>query len=175
MTRVAKKIHFPVTRLAELASRSGGVTRDIAVEEAAKCVQNLLGAGLETIEVATRSLETTAYGARGGKLSADELKTILREADRIVTMAATFGFATLEEIGKCLCDVADGLLGRGLGDAAPVIVHVQALRLAAPKAPELGEKETAHVLAELARVRDFYQFAPLSDCAPPEQGPPEIA
>lgn len=170
------KIHFPVTRLAELAARSGGITRDIALEEAGKCVQNLLGAGLETIEAATKSIETIAYGAKNGQLSAGEIKSILRSSDHIVTMAATFGFATLEEIGKCLCDVADGLLSRGLTHAAPIVVHVQAMRLAAPKASELGESETVHVLAELARVRDYYQFVPLSAAAPAAGlSPPEIA
>jgi chemotaxis protein histidine kinase CheA len=175
MTSVAKKIHFPTTRLAELAARSGGITRDLAVEEAAKSVQNLLGVGLETIETSTRTIETIAYAAKDGKLCEADLKAILRDADHIVTMAATFGFSTLEEIGKCLCDVVDGLISRGLDHAAPVVVHVQAMRLAAPKAPELGEKETVQVLAELARVRDFYEFVPLSAAAPSSVNPPELA
>ena len=175
MTRVAKKIHFPVTRLAELASRPGGVTRTTALEEAAKSVQSMLDIGLETTNIAMASIEAIAYSAKNGRLEPNDMQNILRQADHIVTMAATFGFGGLEEASKSLCDVADGLITRGLCEAAPVIVHVQSMRLMMPGGAELGEAQVAYILAELAKVRQHYEFARLSAGAPSETDPPEMA
>jgi hypothetical protein len=52
-------------------------------------------------------------------------------------------------------------LRAGRRDAAPVAVHVRAMRLFSPlcAAPPAGE--TARVLEELAKVAAFYDFAPL--------------
>jgi hypothetical protein len=175
MTRVAKKIHFPVTRLAELAARPGGVTRTTALEEATKSVQNMLDIGLETTNHAMASIEAIAYSAKNGRLATEDIQNILRQADHIVTMAATFGFAGLEEASKSLCDVADGLMSRGLPDAAPVIVHVQSMRLMMPGGAELSEDEVAHILAELTKVRLHYEFVRLSVGVPADIDPPEIA
>ncbi len=175
MTRVAKKIHFPVTRLAELAARPGGVTRTTALEEATKSVQSMLDIGLETTNHAMASIEAIAYSARNGRLPAEDMQNILRQADHIVTMAATFGFAGLEEASKSLCDVTDGLISREMPDAAPIIVHVQSMRLMMPGGAELGEVEVAHILGELAKVRQHYDFVRLSVGAGADTDPPEIA
>ncbi len=176
MTRVAKKIHFPTTRLTELAARSGGVSRDQALEEAKNNVQESLDLGIETIENSIKAIEAIVYKAKSGRLPQSDLVVILREADHVVTMAGTFGFGTLEEVVKCLCDVTDGLLSHGLADAAPIIVHVQAMRLAAPGGVvTLGEKEAARILAELAKVRSHYQFASLAADVPADVGPPGLA
>jgi hypothetical protein len=175
MTRVAKKIHFPVTRLAELAARPGGVTRTTALEEATKSVQSMLDIGLETTNYAMTSIEAIAYSAKNGRLTTEDMQNILRQADHIVTMAATFGFAGLEEASKSLCDVTDGLISRGMLDAAPVIVHVQSMRLMMPGGAELSEDEVARILAELTKVRLHYEFVRLSVGIPAEMGPPEIA
>jgi|HubBroStandDraft_6_1064221.scaffolds.fasta_scaffold1094985_1 hypothetical protein len=174
MTRVAKKIHFPTTRLAELAARPGGVTRTTALEAAAKSVQSMLDIGLETTNYAMTSIEAIAYSAKNGRLEPDDMQNVLRQADHIVTMAATFGFAGLEEASKSLCDVTDGLICRGMLDAAPVIVHVQSMRLMMPGGAELGEVEVGYILAELAKVRLHYEFARLSVGAPADIDPPEM-
>jgi hypothetical protein len=175
MTRVAKKIHFPTTRLAELAARPGGISQSRALEEATKSVQTLLDVGLETTHHAMAAIENIAYSAQNGRLALDGMQNILRQADHIVTMAATFGFAGLEEASKSLCDVTDGLISRGLPDSAPIVVHVQAMRLMVPGGVQLGEEEVSRILAELAKVRLHYEFARLSAGAPVNTDPPEIA
>ena len=71
--------------------------------------------------------------------------------------------------------MADGLITRGLSEAAPVIVHVQSMRLMMPGGAELGETQVAYILAELAKVRMHYEFARLSVGAPADIDPPEIA
>jgi hypothetical protein len=172
MARVSKKIHFPTTRFSELASRSGGVTRDKAVDEAMKSIDNLRDHAVSTIEISTASIQTIVDSAKGGRIEKDAMIKILREADNIVTMAGTFGMATLENIGKSLCDIADGLLSHEMHDVAPVMVHIQAIRLAAPGKPELGEPEASHILGQLSKVRTHYKFETLATPVSDEIGPP---
>lgn len=172
MTRVAKKVHFPKTRLSELAARSGGVTRDKAVEEALKSIDNLRDHAIATIDSATQDIQAIVYSAKDGTIAADDMQKILRGADSIVTMAATFGMSALENIGKSLCDVTAGLIAGDMGDMAPIAVHVQAIRLAAPNKPEIAEAEAARVLGELGKVRAHYGFASLAQDVPAEVGPP---
>ncbi|HTQ14608.1 MAG TPA: hypothetical protein VMH86_12110 [Rhizomicrobium sp.] len=174
MTRVVKKVHFPTTRLAKLAARPGGVARDQAVEEAKKSIEDLRDLALETVENAIRAVEALAYSSRGGRIAEADLREILKLSDQAVTMAETFDLGNLAEVAKSLCDVADGLLANKLNDAAPILVHVQSMRLVAPGSPELGAEHIAHVLSELTRVRTHFHFSPLS--AGPEPAPgPEIA
>ncbi len=158
-----------------MAARSGGVTRDRAIEEALKSIEKLRNHAVTTIETATASIEKTLSASKGGQVAPDDMRKILREADCIVTMAATFGMQTLENIGKSLCDIADGLLTHNMRDAAPVMVHVQAIRLAAPGKPEIDAAAAGHVLGELVKVRAHYGFDSLAQTAPADIGPPGAA
>lgn len=175
MAGVAKMVHFPKTRLSELVARPGGIARDIAVEEAGKSIDSLRGHAVNTIEKATADIEAILQTAKGGRLTPDGMRSVLHGADNIVTMAATFSMATLVSIGKSLCDIADGLLSHDITDVAPVAVHVQAIRLAAPGRPELGAEAANHILAELTKVRTHYGFASLAVETPAEIGPPGLA
>ena len=175
MTSAAKMIHFPVTRLSELAARNGGVSRDQAIEEAKKSVEDLRDLALETIEAALRAIEVVAYSAKRGKLPAATIKEILTQTDHVVTMAATFGMDNFECAAKSLCDVADGILTRGSDEAAPILVHVQTMRLLAPGGAPLDDTQCQHLLSELTKVRAHFHFAPLSVGAKAETGPLEIA
>ncbi len=172
MARISKKIHFPKTRLSELAARSGGVTRDRAVEEALKSIDNLRDHAVTTIDNATAAIEAILGTAKGGRIAQDDMRKVLREADNIVTMAGTFGMETLQKIGKSLCDIADGLVSRDMQDVAPIAVHVQAIRLATSRKSEMGVAEASHVLGELVKVREHYNFQSLAETAPVEIGPP---
>ncbi len=165
MTRAMKMIHFPVTRLTELVARNGGVTREHAVEEAKKSIEGLRDLALETIEAALKEIEAAVYGAKRRKLDSKAMREILIQADHIVTMTATFGLETLECATKSLCDVVDGMMTRGSDDAAPIMVHVQTMRLLAPGSAPLNEEQSQCVLSELTKVREHFQFAPLSAAA----------
>jgi len=175
MTRVAKMIHFPTTRLTELVARGGGITREQAVEEAKKSVEDLRGLALEAIENAICAIEAVAYSAKRNRLDSAGMKEILIKADHLVTITATFGLDTLERIVKSLCDVTDGLLTLGSNDAAPIVVHVQAMRLLAPGSAPLDAEQSQQVLFELTKVRAHFHFTPLSVGAQAECGPPGIA
>ncbi|MGH6870919.1 MAG: hypothetical protein ACREHE_05370 [Rhizomicrobium sp.] len=176
MKRVVKKVHFPTTRLSELAARAGGITRDQAIEEAKASIEGLRDLALETIGNAIRAVEAVAYSTKRNFLSDSDMREILKLTDQVVTMSATFGLESLEAVAKSLCDVTDGLLAKDSRDAAPILVHVQSMRLVAPGSPPLDAEQTDQVLSELSKVRSHFHFAPLSAGAAHDQaGPPEIA
>jgi hypothetical protein len=175
MTRASKIIHFPTTRLTELVSRGGGITRELAVEEAKKSVEDLRDLALETIEQAIGAIEAIAYSAKRNRMDKVDMKEVLIKADHLVTITATFGLRALEDVLKSLCDVTDGLLALSSNDAAPIVVHVQAMRLLAPDSPPLDTEQSKRVLAELSKVREHFHFAPLTISGQSNCGPPEIA
>jgi hypothetical protein len=157
-----KKIHFPKTRFSELAARKGGVVREIAVEEALNSIEASRGESDAVIETSIAAIEAIAYPA-DGKLSAPQMREILRLADQIVTLAGLFRYHDLDTAARSLCDLTDGLLNAGLSDAAPVIVHAQALRLMAPGSALLATpQEAKRILDGLKRILDHFNFASLS-------------
>jgi hypothetical protein len=162
MTRSTRKIHFPTPRLATLAARPGGISREHALEHATQNIQDMRAVGIDAIESSMKRIESVVYGIKDNRLQKREMIEVLREADCVVTIAATFGLASLENVSKCLCDLADGLLARDLPDAAPILVHVQALRLTMPGSDPVGEEEMARIVEQLARVRSHYKIVPLS-------------
>jgi hypothetical protein len=160
----AKRIHFPKTRLAELAARPGGPPRDIAIEGALKSLESMRGESDNEIVKSIAAMEKAVFDpANKGKLTDDQMVLVLRGADQIVTLAGTFGYAALDVAARSLCDVADGLLQARMHDIEPIAVHVQSLRIVAPGGPKLSEENVVKILEELAKVNKHFNFAALGD------------
>lgn len=153
---------FPETRLSQLAARPGGVMRDIAVENALKDLESMRGEGDAAIANLMTEIETVLSGVRGGRLSSDQMRAILRAADQIVTLAGTFGYDTFGRVMKSLCDITDGLARSGQGDFAPIAVHVRSMRLVAPGSTQLTPEETETVLLELAKLLAHYKIGSIA-------------
>jgi len=161
-----KMIHFPTTRLSEMVARAGGVSRSDAVEGAMAQMESMRGESDNVIEAAISAVEAVALAASArGKFTKAQMLDILRYGDQIVTLAGTFGYAPLDIASRSLCDVTDGLLGAGLDDPAPILVHVQAIRMMAPRATPLKTEEIEKILAELKKVSAHFNFGPLSQTA----------
>jgi hypothetical protein len=155
------KVHFPNLPLQEAVARSGGITRENAVEAALENVRAISAEGDATIEAAIQTLEAIVGAAVKGQLGPDQLRAVLELADQIVNMAGTFHYEILDQASRSLCDIADGLLREGRSEAAPVAVHVRAMRLFSPLGAAPPAEAGKHILAELAKVAAFYNFAPL--------------
>ena len=154
------KVHFPLLPLQEAVSKPGGITRENALEAAQQNLREVSGEADQTIETTIQTLEgIVAKNMRG--LSPEQLREILSLADQIVTMAGTFNYMSLDRATRGLCDVADGQLQAGKGDAAPVAVHVRAMHLFSPLCAVPGPEESERILAELAKVASHYGYAPL--------------
>ncbi len=148
----AKKIVYPKTRLSELLEQPGGVDRDAAIAEATRAIETLREDCSEAIGQSIRAIEDVLARKKQGRLPAGATREILSHADRIVTLAGTYGLTNLDAVARALCDLIAFLESAGLNTAAPVAVHVQALRLVAPGAAPLPPEEIGHMLAELAKV-----------------------
>ena len=158
----AKKVYFPKVRLQEMLNRPGGVTRDQALEGAMTHLQEISGESDAIIDTAIAAIEAIAGEARMNRLTPEQMRAILEQADQIVTLAGTFGYTVLDSAARALCDITDGLLREGKGDAAPIHVHVRALRLFSPSGVKPGHDESARVLAELDKIMVFYNFQPIA-------------
>ncbi len=156
-----KKIHFPTIPLQEMIARQGGIARDQAIDAAMANVKSISGEGDQIIEVTIQALEALVAGVHGEALSPDQLREILVQADQIVTMAGTFGYGTLDKATRGLCDIADGLMHAGMGDVAPVAVHIRAMRLFSPFCAAPQADVSDHILDELAKVAAHYNFPSL--------------
>jgi hypothetical protein len=156
------KTYFPQTRLSEVAARSGGIARDEAVAGALESVESMRGEGNEEIVLSMTAIEAIVKGSNGRSLHADDMQKILQFADQIVTLAGTFGYSALDKVMRSMCDVTDGLLQARLSDAAPIIVHAQAMRLMPPGSTALSPDETTKVLGELAKILTHYNFGSLA-------------
>ncbi|MEI9888242.1 MAG: hypothetical protein WDN08_17445 [Rhizomicrobium sp.] len=160
-TRAKKKVHFPKTRLAELAARAGGLTRDDAVDGAMKSLESMTALANAEICKSIAAMEKIVFGS-GATLDAAAMLAIQAYADQVVTLAGTFGHTTLDAAARSLCDMTDGLQRAGMHDRQPIAVHVQALHLMAPGAMSLSPEHCEKLLGELAKVAGHFSFGSLA-------------
>ena len=103
-----------------------------------------------------------ARGA-GDTLDATAMTAILVHGDQVVTLAGMFGHGALDIAARSLCDLTDGLSRAGMGDRAPIAVHVQTMHLLAPGAMTLTPEHAERMLNELSKVTAHFHFGSLSD------------
>ncbi len=161
MSGVMKKVYFPKIKLQEMLLRPGGIARDQAIHGAIENLRAESGESNMVIENAIAAIARIAAGAKANVLPQADIKAIMEQADQIVTVAGTFGYDHLDRAARGLCDMTDGLIRTGRGDAAPIHVHVMALRLFSPMAATPSVAEAEKVLSELASVMAFYNFTPM--------------
>jgi hypothetical protein len=159
-----KMIHFPTTRLSEMVKRAGGISREDAVEGAVQQMESLRGESDDVIEATIATLEAIGHAAlKKGQCSREQMLEILQHGDQLVTLAGTFGYGPLGNASRSLCDMTDGMMRAGSRDIAPILVHVQAIRMMAPRSATLPPEAVEKVLAELTRVLTHFNFTPISD------------
>jgi hypothetical protein len=90
-------------------------------------------------------------------------------ADRVITLAGTFGYDRLGHVAKSLGDLTNMLLVLGAGPVDPIIVHIRSAWLFTPRAEVLPVDNAQKVLAELGRVLEHFGLLAL-----PEQAEPQI-
>jgi hypothetical protein len=163
MSRKQVRTFFPKTRLSELASRPGGISRADAIEGAMKGIESTRAEGDAVVTKSIADIDALLRTAKSGKLPLDSLNSVLKQADQIVTISGTFGYWSLDKVARSLCDLTDGLINSEQCDLAPVAVHVQSLRLFSPTSGiTLGDAEVEKIHGELAKVLAHYEFASLA-------------
>lgn len=139
-------------RLGQLLRKPGGISRDDALAAADQNVDTLREEFVAAIPVEIAALEAM-LGAAGHKyVTKDDLEAMLRRAGQLLTLSGTFGFTLLDEVVKRFCDLAIGMIDKGIDKGAPVAVHLRTMRLVCPGSTELSKLEAEHVLQSLERV-----------------------
>lgn len=139
-------------RLRQLLYAPGGVSREEALGAATQNVEMLREDFVGAIPVEIAALEEILQAAGKTHISKEELDAMLRRAGQLLTLSGTFGFDLLDRVVKRFCDLAIGMMENGIDKAAPVRVHLRAMRLVCPGNPELSEEEAGHMLKSLELV-----------------------
>ncbi|HUO98633.1 MAG TPA: hypothetical protein VMU01_08180 [Rhizomicrobium sp.] len=143
-------------RLGQLLRTPGGIARGEAVAAAGTAVETLRAEYVNAIPGEIGALESIVMASGRRQIPVSQLKAMLDRAGRLLTLSGTFGFDLLDEVVKRFCDLVVGMIEKDIGDAAPVDVHLRAMRLVCPGGPELGENEADHMLSGLERVHTHY-------------------
>jgi hypothetical protein len=158
-TKPQVKKYIPDLRLAKVVKLSGGKLRGEAVKAAKENVESLRDVSIDGIEAALRETEDLLHKAQSGYLTKDQLIQIQELADRVVTLSGTFGYARLFDVARSLCELASLLLADEVVPAGPLLVHVHAAWLFAPRASALPEGSAQSVLTELGKVLEYFGLA----------------
>lgn len=143
-------------RLGQMLHKPGGIGREEACETAALNVESLRDEFVTAIPGEIAALETIVEAAGRKRIPASELDAMLRRAGQLLTLSGTYGYDLLDQVVKRFCDLASGMIEKNVEDIAPVDVHLRAMRLVCPGAPELSQEAADNVLLGLEAVRAHY-------------------
>lgn len=152
--------------LGEALSKPGGISRDEAVQEAQKLIEELREDCERAVPVEITRLEQMV-GAAGAKISRFQLLEIISQVDPLLTLSGTFGSETLDAVVKRFCDLCVGMVEKDISDTAPLDVHLRAMRLVFKV--EMGEAESGAILGELSRIHAHYGITSHADDEPPAE------
>lgn len=168
MTAPTPKITQVPNRLAVLLKKPGGVTREQALQDASGRVEKLRARFVEAVPKEITALEAM-LAVYGPSVPAEGLEALLNRAGQILTLSGTFNLDTLDVVVKRFCDFAIAMLDQKIdAAAAPLHVHLRAMRLVSPGAPSISAGEIEHMMSGLARVHSHYGIAPKPEAALPE-------
>jgi len=158
-------------RLGQLLRMPGGIAREEAVQAAGQAVGTLRDEYVNAIPGEVEALEAIAAGAGQRRISAQKLQAMLDRAGQLLTLSGTFGYDLLDEVVKRFCDLASGMIEKGIDEAAPVHVHLRAMRLVCPGSAPLDENAADHMLSGLQKVHAHYGITRLvQDFEEPQPG-----
>lgn len=149
-------------RLGKLLRKPGGIARDKALQAAKENVETLREEFVAAIPGEVAALETI-LAAGGRKVSAESLDAMLRRADQLLTLSGTYGFDRLDTVVKRFCDLASGMIEKHMEDLAPISVHLRAMRLVCPGAPDISQEEVDHMLESLVQLHAHYGITHAED------------
>ena len=139
--------------LGDLLHMPGGVTRDEAVEEAQRLIEELRTECEKAIPGEMTMLEDLV-ALFGDTISDSQLSMILDAVDPLLTLTGTFGTPALDAVAKCFCDLCAGMREMNVTTIAPIHVHLRAMRLVWNS--QMTLEGASGVLGELHRIHDHY-------------------
>ncbi len=143
--------------LGELLHMPGGVTREEAVEEAQRLIEELREDFEKSIPAELTMLEDL-IALVGPTISTTQLTMILDAVDPLLTLTGTFGTPALDSVVKRFCDLCAGMREKGIDAMAPIKVHLSAMRLVWKS--NMSEEDASEILGELQRIHTHYGITP---------------
>lgn len=143
-------------RLGQMLQKPGGIGRQEACEAAVQNVESLRDEFVGAIPGEIAALEMIVEAAGRKRMPASELDAMLRRAGQLLTLSGTYGYDLLDQVVKRFCDLASGMIDKNIEDVAPVNVHLRAMRLVCPGAPELPQEAADNMLTGLEAVHAHY-------------------
>jgi hypothetical protein len=153
-------------RLRALLYAPGGVSRDDALSAARQNVETLRREFVGAIPLEIAALEAMLDVAGKKYVTKDELDAMLLRAGQLLTLSGTFGFDLLDQVVKRFCDLAMGMIEKDIDKAAPVAVHLRAMRLVCPGSVQLNAEDADNMLKSLERVHAHLGIKRLDGSAP---------
>lgn len=143
-------------RLAAILGKSGGISRNQAIENASKAVEKLRDDFTGALLREVMALESLVRGHKG-PVSDKTLREIELRSIAIYNLAATFGFKVLQDVAASLLDLIALMKPMTLRRIEPIAVHIQAARLASPDVLQLPESVAVALLDELKKVTAHFE------------------
>lgn len=137
------------SRLSKLVDRPGGLQRQLAIAQAARNVEELRA---HFMPVLAELVEQLVDASLDITLDQERLLRLERIANRIITVAGTYGLGSLEEAAKRLCDLLQIFENRQTVMPEILRIHVDAVRLFSPMAAPCDDAAAAKILSELKAV-----------------------
>ena len=151
---------FPPNRLAELVRQPGGKSREAAIADARRNIEEKKEFLNEGIRNAVLSLDSVVLGVDGPVISSAHADILLRNAERIIGLAGVLEMTALETAAKSLCDLMACLARSGEIAKAPIVVHVQAIDRLFENQKEISPEDEVVLLVQLARLVSHYDVKP---------------
>ncbi|HEY0282428.1 MAG TPA: hypothetical protein VGC27_07385 [Rhizomicrobium sp.] len=147
-------------RLAGILRSPGGISRTEAVTAATASIESLREEYVKLIPLEIAALETIVAEAGADEIDARDIERLLDRAGRLLTLSGTFGYSLLDAVAKCFCDLAAGMIEKGITCTGPITVHLRAMRLVCPGSPALAEAESRGILDELLKIHAHFGLTP---------------
>ncbi len=148
------RIHYPENKLRTLVSGPGGMSREVAIASAERCLEELRE---PTLDLIAESIAEFCVAVKQGVKPADisGLQPIL---DRIISLSGTFGQRPLALAAMNLVDLLNAMLDRDCVVMAPIMVHVEAIKLLSPRAEPLSDIGVSDLLGGLDDILRYFDI-----------------
>jgi len=150
MSQPKARITTPRSGLGDLAARSGGLSREAALQQAAQELEAQGDEAAKEIDAQLGAIGDIIRLVVDGHIAGGPLTALTQRADTIVTIAGTFGLAHIEEAAKSLCHVLAQAEKLPELRIEPIRAHADAMLLLSHA--RLTDKDATMLLGELAKT-----------------------
>jgi hypothetical protein len=149
------------TRFQQLARRSGGISREAAIEKAAAKVEEIKPGFEDWLDKEINSLTALVKQVEEGKAPPDWLETANLHSRQLRDVGTTMDFELLTFIANSLCEILDAFAAGSECKIDSITCHIDALLLARQQPyRNLKPQQVPQLTNGLRRVADQVSITP---------------